>query len=457
MEGRIYYPITPSQHTIFLSRKYSMHKSIINIPTSIIIKKEMDMDLLEEALRMAIERWDCFGLRLVKDKESPKQYFAERKVESIERLNFSGKTRETMERAFLRLGTQKMEIYESPMARFYILKTPEGYGGLFSVINHLIMDSFAISMFYRDCIKIYYALKDQAPFPKAVTPYEEVLKKEVLYRQTPEYQKALQYWQEEFGKDEPMFTHINGREVLSQFRKKKGNEQARFAGSYYLRSTAGHDLYWISKEEVGIMEKFLEAYQFPSLQVMFQMGLRTYLAKVNDHEPDVSMYNMVPRRRNLMEKSTGGTRTHVAAFRTIMPPETTFLKGCRMLFEKQKEQHRHEDFSPMEMFQVEKSRLPADEGQSYRACSFSFSAVPQKTEIGPEIETRWYGNGAVAQPFYLTVMDGDGTGGLKCYYEYMSNVIPKERIQDVHRYMTKVMLEGARNPLITLKDLYQMY
>ncbi len=457
MEDRTYYPITPSQYTIFLSRKYSMHKSIINIPTSLIIKEEMDTDILEEALRQAIKRWDSFGIRLVKDKESPKQYFTDPEVESIERLDFTRKTREAMERTFTKLGSKKLEIYESPMARFYILRTPEGYGGIFSVINHLIMDSWAISMFYKDAIEIYYALKKGTPFPKDVVPYETVLKKEVMYRQSPQHQKSLEYWQNEFSKDEPMFTHINGSEVIEKFRKKKGNEHARFAGSFYLRSTSGHDLHWITKEEIEILSRFLEEYKFPSLQVLFQMGLRTYLAKVNSHEEDVSMHNIVARRGTIEEKSTGGTRAHVVAFRTIMPPETTFEEGCRMLFDKQNELYRHADFSPMEMFKVEKSLLPASQAQSYRACSLTFQPVPMKVENGPEIETRWYSNGAVAQPFYLTVMDGDGTGGLKCYYEYMSNVISEDRIKDVHRYMTKVMTEGAKNPELTLEQFYQMY
>lgn len=457
MEDRTYYPITPSQYTIFLSRKYSMHKSIINIPTSLIIREEMDTDILEDAVRQAIKRWDSFGIRLVKDRESPKQYFTDPEVESIERLDFTGKTREAMERTFAKLGSKKLEIYEAPMARFYILKTPEGYGGIFSVINHLIMDSWAISMFYKDAIEIYYAMKNGTPFPKDVVPYETVLKKEVMYRQSPQHQKSLEYWQNEFSKDEPMFTHINGSEVIEKFRKKKGNEHARFAGSFYLRSTSGHDLYWITKEEIETMSRFLEEYKFPSLQVLFQMGLRTYLAKVNSHEEDVSMHNIVARRGTIEEKSTGGTRAHVVAFRTIMPPETTFEEGCRMLFDKQNELYRHADFSPMEMFQVEKSLLPASQAQSYRACSLTFQPVPMSVQNGPEIETRWYSNGAVAQPFYLTVMDGDGTGGLKCYYEYMSNVISEERIKDVHRYMTKVMLEGAKRPELTLEELYQMY
>lgn len=457
MEDRTYYPLTPSQMSIFLSRKYSMHKSIVNIPTSLIIREEMDMDLLEEAVRRGIERWDSFGLRILKEKPQPKQYFGERAAESIERLDFTGKTREEMERAFLKLGQKKLEIYNGPMSRFYILKTPEGYGGIFSIINHLIMDSWAISMFYKDCMEIYYALKNGTPFPKDVKPYEEVLKKEIAYRETEQYQKALDYWKKEFSREEPMFTHINGTEVLEKFRKKKGDDTLRYASTFYLRSTSGHELYWISREDIEIMNEFLKEYRFPSLQVLFQMGLRTYLAKVNNHEKDVCYYNIVARRGTLEEKNTGGTRVHFVHFRTIMPPETTFQEGCRMLYDKQNELYRHADFSPMEMFDIEHAMCPPNPGHSYRSVSLTYQPVSMSVGDGPAIETRWYSNGAVAQPFYLTVMDGDGTGGLKCYYEYMSNVIQPERVADVHRYMTKVMVEGAKNPDITLKELYDLY
>ena len=458
MEEHTYYPLTPSQMSIFLARKYSVHKSIINVPTSLIIKEEMDTELLEEAVRKGIERWDSFGIRILKEKPAPKQYFSEkREAESIEKLDFTGKSREDMERTFLKLASKKLEIYNAPMARFFILKTPEGYGGIFSVINHLIMDSWAISMFYKDCIEIYYAMKNGTPFPKDVKPYENLLQKEIMYRQSEQYKRGLEYYQNEFSKKEAMFTHVNGSEVLEKFRKKKGDETIRYCGTFYLRSVSGHDLHWIQKDDIDKMSEFTREYKFPSMQVLFQMGLRTYLAKVNSHEEDVTYYNIVARRGTLEEKRTGGTRAHFMHFRTIMPPETTFAEGCRMLFDKQNELYRHADFSPMEMFEIEHSLTPAKPGFSYRSASLTFQPVPMSVGEGPEIETRWYTNGAVAQPFYLTVMDGDGSGGLKCYYEYMSNVITKDRINDVHRYMTTVMLEGTKNPQITLKELYDLY
>ena len=457
MDERIYYPLTPSQLSIFLSRKYAIHKSVVNVPTSIILKEALNPDVLEESLKEAIGRWDSFGIRIMKDKEQAKQYFSAPSVESIERLDFQRKSRQDMERTFLKLASKKLEIYDAPMARFYVVTTPEGYGGVFSVISHLIMDSWAISMFYKDLFQIYYAHKDGKPYPKAVKPYEDVLKKEIAYRQTEQYQKALAYWKNEFSREEPIFTHVNGREILEKFRKKKGDDSIRYAGTFYLRSTAGHDLYWVYKEDIDVMTEFIKEYGFPSLQVLFQMGLRTYLAYINDYESDVSFYNIVARRGTLEEKLTGGTRVHFMHFRTIMDPDITFLEGLHMLLDKQNELYRHADFSPMEMFEVEHALTKVSPGVSYRSVALTFQPVPMKIEGVPEIESRWYSNGAVSQPLYLTVMDGDGTGGLKVYYEYMSNTISKEKIADLHRYMTYVMVEGAKNPNIRLRDLYEAY
>ncbi len=165
---------------------------------------------------------------------------------------------------------------------------------------------------------------------------------------------------------------------------------------------------------------------------------------------------MVARRGTLEEKTTGGTRVHFVHFRTIMEPSMTFYEGCKMLFDKQNELYRHADFSPMEMFEIENALLPVNPGQSYRTTTMTFQPVPMSVAGGSEIETRWYSNGAAPQPLYLTIMDGDGTGGLKCYYEYISNVISQERIKEMHNYMTKVMLEGAKNPQVTLQELYDL-
>lgn len=185
METKMYYPLTPSQLAMFLSRKYSVRKSIINIPTSLIVHETLDFDVLEDALEEAISRWDSFGIRLVKEGNAAKQYFGTREVESIKRLDFFNRTKEEMESTFKKLASKKLEVYDKPMARMYIVATPEGFGGIFSVISHLILDSWSISSFYKDLFEIYYYKMGEGEYPKDVVPYEDVLRQEIGYKETP--------------------------------------------------------------------------------------------------------------------------------------------------------------------------------------------------------------------------------------------------------------------------------
>ncbi len=457
MEGRMYYPLTPSQQSLFFSRKYSIHKSIINVPTSMIIHEALNMDVLEEATGEAIRRWDSFGIRLIKEGGLAKQFFGEREVESIKRLDFSHKTREEMESSFKKLGGKKLEVYNKPMARIYLIITPEGYGGIFSVISHLIMDSWAISSFYKDLMAIYYHKMDVGNYPKDVVPYEDVLRNEIAYKETPAYEKSKAYWRQDFSKGEPIYTHVNGPSVIQQYRSKKGNENKRVSNGFFLRTTAGHDLYWVNKEDVDKFTEFLKTYHLPSMQVLFQMALRTYLAKVNDHEKDIDTFNVVARRGTLQEKKTGGTRVHFMAFRTIMEEDITFIEACQQLLSKQNELYRHADFDPLEMLHMEKAMHGVKDTEGYHSVAMTFQPVAMQIREGVEIESRWYSNGAVSQMLYITIMDGDGTGQLKCYYEYMSNYIPEEKIRNLHDSMVQIMLKGCENPDITLKELFEVF
>ncbi len=457
MEQKKYYPLTPSQLAVFYSRKYAVKKSVINIPTSLIIHEKLDMDILEDATEEAIRRWDSFGIRLIKDESTAKQYFGEREVESVKRLDFSHKTREEMEDTFKKLGSKKLEIYNKPMARIFLITTPEGYGGIFTIISHLIMDSWAISSFYRDLMEIYLSKMGQGEYPKDVVPFEEIVQNEIDYKDSPAYEKAKVYWQGEFSKDEPIYTHINGDKLLQEYRHKRGNENSRALNSFFLRTTAGHDLHWIKKEDVDRFTEFLKANQLPSMQVLFQMGLHTYLAKMNDCGNDVETSNVVARRGTLREKRTGGTRVHFVFLRTVMKDDITFLEACKTLFDKQNELYRHADFNSLAMIHMEKAMYKVKDTETYHSLAMTFQPLPMKLRDDLKMESNWYSNGAAAQMLYITIMDGDGTGGLKCYYEYMSNIITADKIKEFHDSMVKIMLKGCNNPEITLKELFEVF
>ena len=455
MENRVYYPLSPAQHLLFLSRKYTVHKAVLNIPTSMILDVRLDNDLLQKALESAISRWDSFGLRLKEQGKEIQQYFDVRTCECIEQKDFSKSSEENMLNFFYKEAQKKMGILDCPMARFYIVTTPKGNTGIFSVINHIMMDSWAISMFYKDVMDIYTAMANNLPLPKEVRSYESCLIKEFEYRNSEAYKKDQEFWINEIGQDEPFYTDVNGSQVLERFRKKNKNSDARYSNSFFIRTKADHVVRTIDKEDIEKMKAFLKAYEFPSMHILFLMGLRTYLSKVNGTN-DVSISSIVARRATLEEKFSGGTRAQFVPFRTIIEEDTTFREALNILLDKENILYRHADINPMEIFGMEQRAFPLKQGQTYRGASLTFQPVPMEIGNGMHAETRWYPNGASAQPFYLTIMDGDGSGGLKCYYEHIISHIEPETINTCHDYMLKVILEGISHPEMKLSELYHL-
>ena len=450
------YPLSPSQQSLFLARKFSAHKSVTNVATSIILRRSLDMGILSKALQTAVERWDAFGIRLVKEGKEVRQYFTKRMYLSLTTFDYSGRTFGEMEEFFKREATRKLEIYEIPLAKFYLVTTPEGNSGIYSVISHLIMDSWAISFFYKDVLDIYHSLINGLPLPKEMRSYETVLKKELDYIGSEREGRDIAFWEEEFKKPEPFYTHVNGFQKNGHFGKKKKKPEIRSGNTFFIRTKGSIDELIVPGEEVAKMQDFARENGFPSIQILFLLGLRLYLAKVNGKQKDVGFYDVVSRRGTIDEKFSGGTRVHFFPLRTIMEEEMTFLQGLNLLFDTQNTLYKHADLNPMEIINLEKKCYPVSMKESYRSASLTFQPLSLGLESKVNYDARWYSNGAASNPFYLTIMEGDGSGNLKCYYEYMNHQIKKETVLGCHEFMRKAILAGIRNPQISLGEIFEL-
>ena len=212
----------------------------------------------------------------------------------------------------------------------------------------------------------------------------------------------------------------------------------------------------VEKDDVDLMKAFCLENSFPSMYLLFIMGLRSYFAKVNNRTRTVSIYNIVARRGTIEEKMSGGTRVHFLSFTTVLNEDMTFRDALNVLMEKQNSIYRHADFSSLRVFDIEYQKIGMKPGEDYRALTITFQPVPMELGNGMKADTKWYCNGSAAQPFYLTIMDGDGTGSLRCYYEYMNKHIKADRVRECHRFAIQVIKEGIKNPMITVGELLDL-
>lgn len=456
MQERKLYPLTPAQQLMFYAWRFTIYKQLMNIPTTCLTIEPLDLNVLKKAASLAIQRNDVFGLRLTREDKKSFQYFTDRAVLALEIIDFSDKSMAEMDRYLYKIGATSARVYEQPLASVYIIKTPDGKSGIFSCINHLIMDSWAITMFYKDIWEIYYALQNNEPLPKPLPDYEPELKKELAYQTSERHARDLAFWNNEIDGPPPLGTHVNGAIVLEKWRKHKRDPQYRFYRSVHFQTTARHVIHMVGSDDVAQMAAFCQANRLPTTQVLFTLGVRLYLAKVNNRADDVSIHTIAARRGTIHEKSCSGTRVHPLLLRTIMTEDLTFQDALLMIQEKQHTLYRHVDFSPLEMFNLMRKHFDYSPLEGFVALHLTFQPVPLTDRKGLPVTTHWYCNGAAASALGLSIMDGDGSGALRCYYEYQDKQVKPATVIKFHRYMIDVIRAGIANPAITLKELLDL-
>lgn len=451
------YDMTPSQELTLLNRHWTVHKSIINIATSVTVHAELDHLRLEEAVRACVQRWDCFGMRFVKHGRTYRQYFGERDCLYIEHRRFTDEAEQ--DRWFAERARKRIPIHDSPQAGFVIFTTPDGSTGLFSVITHLIMDSWAISMFYRDVIEVYWALTHDEPLPKPPRDYEPVLAGELEYLRSDRRRADREFWVQQESGGQPFFTSIKGSAVLDRYRRLSRKPTARQCWTQNLRTRADHVVLVIAPRDVARFQAFLDEQGLSSMQVLFVLALRLYLAKQNRRASDIRLGVTVARRATLGEKNSGGSRVHQLCYRTELPEELTFGEAIELLLAKQNEFFRHADFGGLESVNLVHELYGAEgskPGTGYCDIMLTYQPVPMALGHGLECSTQWHCNGAFSLPGYLTIMDDDGSGGLRCYWERQVRHLPVEVIRDCHEYMVEALRAGVARPSITLGELMSL-
>lgn len=457
MSGPNYYDLTPSQELSLLNRHWTFHKSIVNIATSVTVHASLDPRLLGEAVRLCVLRWDAFGLRFVKAGKRYRQYFDDRDCLYVEQRRFTD--RAELEQYFRQRAAKRIPLVDGPQAGFVVFTTPDGSTGVYSVVSHLIMDSWAISMFYRDVFDVYWALSHGEPLPKPPHDHEPALVKELEYLRSQRCAADRAFWEKELSESQPLFNSLKGSKVLANYRRRIRNPEARQCWVQNLRTKADHVVMTIGADDVASFQAFLDEHRVPSMQAMFVLALRTYLARVNGRTPDVTLGVNVARRATIEEKNSGGSRVQNLSLRTIMTEDLTFLEAIEMLLARQNTLFRHADFSSMEMlflphrFFREQGSRP---GTNYYDTLLTFQPVPMAVGHGLRVSTDWHCNGAFSLPCYLTVMDDDGSGGLRCYWERQVKHMPVEVIRDCQDFMVAMLRAGVARPSITLGELMSL-
>ena len=457
-DERKYYDITPGQQLLLYSQTFTIHKQINNIFTSILLEKKLDFDVLKSAIEYAYEQNDAFRLRMTKVDGKIKQYFADTEKPEVGLLDFTGKTQEEMDEHLSKIAHKPIRILDKPVTKVFLLRSWNGMDGIYFGVSHMVLDSWGICVFLQYVMEVYEAMKADVPMPKALSPLEPLLQKDLEYKNSPKFTKDMEFWQNEFkSRESSLISHINGPSVLENFRKKKKDPSLRYAKTTSLtRTAARHEVLYVPKRDVDKIQEFCETQKI-SMQAVFMFGVRTALSKLNDCQDDVGIYVTCARRGTLQEKRSGGSRVHSAIFRTIIKEDTTFETACQETFKYQTQIYRYADFDTIEMINMEaKEYNRKGYFTGWHTVIFTFQPIRLVLADGTPMHTKWYCNGVFSGTNYLTIMDADGTGALRCYHEYQYLNVKTERIREFHSLILQAIMAGVNDPSLTVGSILNM-
>lgn len=464
-KGYPVYPLTAAQKFHFFYQNFCPKKEVLNVGTSLTIESELDFEVLKASICKAYERCECMRVHFAKDKEGTWYQYVVNTEEGkpqVDQMDFSTSTMEEAEKTMTEWSAVPFKAEDSPMSRIVMIKMPDGFQGIYLLVDHRIMDAQSLICFLKDVIELYCnTLFEGVDYPKDMASYIEQIEKDLAYEAgSKAKERDAQYFQKLIDEmPEPIYNGIDGPKKLMEERERSGNPEARAAINTSDSVDSALDIFHLEEEPTKRLMDFCEKYHV-SLVCLLLMGLRTYFQKMNGND-DVSINTAIARRATLKEKKSGGTRIHSFPFRTIFSEDKTFLEGIYAIRDLQNEYFRHANYDPVQYFAYRGKKYPHPNGQTYEPMSLTYQPLTLREKgldkLGEiRYKTKWYPNGATTQGMYLTVMHRPEDNGLDFSFEHQVKAVSREQLEYLYYYLCKIMFKGTENPNLTIGEIIKL-
>ena len=449
-----YYDLIPSQNSMYYMFKFSLHKNVMQIPSSITTDTTLNIDMLKRAMRIELDRNDSLRLRFQKNGDTIKQYFLPSvPMKEIPVVTFSSKEEEE---AYLSADAQKsVRFLRGETYRMVIYTNCEGHTGIYFNVSHIIMDAIGIGVFYADLFAVYDALMNGRELPPPLARYEDAIKDDLAYlKNEKKYQKDKQffidYWSNH-GK--PFYAGVHGPDLLLKQRKKYNDPELRVPDAYDLI----HDKcdimrLHVEKDEAQKIFNFCRETNNAPENVLL-LGLRTHCSAINFRTDDTLQIVMCSRRATLMTKHMSGCLAQPLQLHTVISEDKTFREALSIMFNVRAQLYRRADFPYMHARKLQMDILNYRNSQGPSCMMFSWLPLAFPEFNGIHFTFRSHNPGRYIMPMYVFAVPTLEDGGMDMYYLYRTSYITKEHIAALHQNAMKVILAGIDDPSVTVGQL----
>lgn len=437
MVERKYYDLTPSQNLMYFALKFIPEKNVVNIGTVVWLHENIDCELLKVAAYKAIWRMDALRLRLKKVKGQIKQYVSEEEPKEIKIEDYSNYSKGDIDEILEKWTSTPFKYNDKELYDVSIIKGSENVTGLYIKVNHVVMDAWGLTVYAKDVINIYLAMKDGKELPEEPAKFVPLIEKDLEYMNSKRMQKDYEFIKEKW-KTPAVFSSVEPKYVGKRYRP----NNLSFKGKQKVMT--------LDKSSVARINEFCRENRI-SQQTLFILGSQIYFYKLNN--TDKSMVNSVLARRSSMDrKRAGGMMVNNLQLKVECPYGLSFKEACEKLTKEQFELYRHGDFP----YQLAHDYVLKQAGvKSGVLTDFTITYQPAKifTDNRIKATVENYFNGSASMNLYLTIMDTLDSGELDFMFQYKVAVVSDEIVDELYRVMIKAVEIGIECPTKTIGEI----
>ena len=414
-----YYNLTYPQKSIVTTEQYFGNPHVSTISGYVIIKDNVDFELLKKAISIFIENHDAFNIRFDKVNNEIVQYFAEKNDFEIKHVKVA-----SLEKLVEHLNSMVFELFNSKLFYAITYETKDGSHGYAFVVHHAITDAWSETIIINQVNQIYDALIHGKPaddFPK--TSYLQIIDDENHYLFSEKLVKDKEYWESIF----------NESLDLPEIRE-----------NHKFDVEAKRITYKVPKEIFDFCnENKLSLFSF------FLSGIFIYFSRIYNTK-DFIIGTPVLNRTNYQAKNIFGMFISTHAFKQFVDGNISIKSFIENISTSQFALLRHQKY-PFELIQKTYGEKYGRRQNLYDILfSYQNARVDTKTELSFEYESKWVYSGYQADALDISIFDIDNTGTLEIGYDYLTSIYTEEDIKEMHERLLFVynqMMSNTEAPL----------
>lgn len=428
-----YYQLTYPQMAIWQTEKFFPGTSFGNIVGNAHVKDDVDFELLEKAINLAVKKNDGFRIRVVEEGEQVKQYIAKYHYFKVDFIDFS---KAGGYEAYMKWNEGKtgksFTLIDSELFYFAMFKINENECGLYVNNHHLIADAWTTVTQTSKIVEYYYKLKKGISVSEENEPsYIDFIMSEEDYLDSEKYESHKRFWSDKFS-TVPEFTSFKPM------------------GAVYRNIKAARKTFILSKELTSHIHSFCERFKSSPMTVFLSL-LYIYINRVTS-KSDIVIGTPVLNRANAREKNMVGMFISVVPIRFRVDGTQDFLTFVNSLSKEFNMLLRNQRY-PYDLIQTEfREKHKINENLFDIMLSYQTAKI-EKTELTGDYTLLWQFNGYQTDSLQVHISDRGDTGEYALNFDYLVDTFSEFDMERISEQIVNILEDSLHNPYKEINNL----